>query len=115
MFTQIRFDVAVRAVWAVRLVSPSDRLARGVSMLRRLRTLVATLVITLLSALAAAQEGPGTLAVVVRDSSGGALPGATIRIVNEGSSAAVDAVSDEQGSYTGTGGRRTTGTSSDCP
>jgi iron complex outermembrane recepter protein len=68
-------------------------------MLRRLHTLVATLVITLLSALAAAQDGPGTLAVVVRDSSGGAIPGATIRIVNEGSSAAVDAVSDEQGSY----------------
>ena len=61
--------------------------------------LVATLFITLLSALAAAQDGPGTLAVVVRDSSGAAIPGATIRIVNEGSRAAVDAISDEQGSY----------------
>jgi iron complex outermembrane recepter protein len=66
---------------------------------RRLRTFVAALVFTSLSALAAAQDGPGMLAVVVRDSSGAAIPGATIRIVNEGSSAAVDAVTDEQGSY----------------
>src|SRR3990172_1399332 len=72
-------------------------------MLHRLRTIVATfvitLVITLLPVLTAAQNGPGALAIVVRDSSGGAIPGATIRILNEDTSAAVDAVSDEQGSY----------------
>ena len=39
------------------------------------------------------------LDVRVRDSLGGAIPGATVRIVNETSGAPVEAVSDAQGSY----------------
>ncbi len=50
-----------------------------------------------------AQAGTGTAAStitgVVRDSSGGAIPGATVRVVNEATGVAVEAVSDEQGSY----------------
>jgi iron complex outermembrane receptor protein len=68
-------------------------------MLRRLHRVAGLFVITLLPALAAAQDGSGTLAMVIRDSSGAAIPGATIRIVNESTRAAVDAVSDAQGSY----------------
>lgn len=46
-----------------------------------------------------AQVGPGTVTGVVRDSSGAPVPGATIRIVSEGTGVAVDAFSDERGSY----------------
>jgi iron complex outermembrane recepter protein len=48
---------------------------------------------------APAQTPPGTLAGVVRDSSGGAIPGATIRVVNEATRAVVAVVSDGQGAY----------------
>ena len=41
----------------------------------------------------------GTIGGVVRDSSGGAIPGATIRVVNEATGAALEAVSDAQGAY----------------
>ena len=36
-----------------------------------------------ISPAAAAQPGPGAIAGVVRDASGAAIPGATIRVVNE--------------------------------
>src|SRR5262245_7097313 len=53
--------------------------------------------IALLPALAVAQPG-GSIAVVVRDSSGAPIPGVTIRIVaEEGTDQALDAVSDAQG------------------
>ena len=41
----------------------------------------------------------GTISGVIRDSLGGAIPGATIRVVNEGSGAAQEAVSDAEGAY----------------
>jgi iron complex outermembrane receptor protein len=40
-----------------------------------------------------------TVAGVVRDSSGGAIPGATVRIVNVGSNTSTEFVSDGQGTY----------------
>ena len=46
-----------------------------------------------------AQVGPGTVTGVVRDSSGAPVPGATLRIVSEGTGVAVDTLSDERGSY----------------
>lgn len=68
-------------------------------MFRRLLTILAIVVVTLLPVIATGQDGTTTLTGVVRDSSGGAIPGATIRIVNEATGAAVDAVSDAQGAY----------------
>src|SRR6185503_15298785 len=47
----------------------------------------------------AAQGGAGTVNGIIRDSSGGAIPGATIQIVNESTTASVDAVSDAQGAF----------------
>jgi iron complex outermembrane recepter protein len=51
----------------------------------------------------AAQAGPGTAAStisgVVRDSSGGAIPGAIVRVINEATGVTVEAISDGQGSY----------------
>jgi len=40
-----------------------------------------------------------TISGIVRDSSGGAVPGATVRVVNEDTRAAVDLVTDGQGGY----------------
>ena len=64
--------------------------------LRRRSDLVITLIFT---GLAAGQAGCSTIAGVVKDESGGAVPGAAIRIVNEGTGVAVDAFSNEQGSF----------------
>ena len=71
-----------------------NRLLRGV--------LVAALGL-LVPALAAAQTGTGTIAGTVKDSTGGALPGVTIRVVNEDTGAAVNLVSEEQGAYRAAG------------
>lgn len=58
-----------------------------------------TVVLSLLPSIAAAQPS-GSVAVVIRDSSGAPIPGATIRIVSEDDSGrALDAVSDEQGAF----------------
>jgi iron complex outermembrane receptor protein len=48
---------------------------------------------------ASVQTGTSTVTGQVRDSLGGAIPGAAIRIVNEATGVAVEAVSDAQGSY----------------
>jgi len=53
----------------------------------------------LLPGIAAAQSGPAGVGGVVKDESGAVIPGASIRIVNEASNAAVDLFSDEQGAY----------------
>jgi iron complex outermembrane receptor protein len=53
----------------------------------------------LLPAVALAQTATGIIGGIVRDSSGGAVPGASVRIVNQATSAAVDLVTDAQGAY----------------
>jgi len=65
---------------------------------RRL-SFVAALVIALLPALAVAQPAAATLTGIVRDSSGAAIPGASVRIINEDSGVTAESVSNEQGSY----------------
>lgn len=67
-------------------------------MSRRLFSIVSALVITLFPRFSAAQD-TAVLAGIIHDSSGGAIPGASVRIINETTSAAVDAVTDGQGSY----------------
>ena len=47
----------------------------------------------------AAQTAAGSLAGVVRDSSGALAPGATVRATNEATSVATETVTDEQGGY----------------
>jgi iron complex outermembrane recepter protein len=71
----------------------------GVLMSRRLFTIVVALVVALLPAAAMAQIASGTITGLVRDSSGAAIPGATVRVINEGTGATVQAVSNESGSY----------------
>ena len=53
----------------------------------------------LLLPLTARAQGTGTIAGTVKDSSGGAIPGATIRVVNESTSSATEAVSGDGGVY----------------
>src|SRR5262245_55458955 len=50
-------------------------------------------------AVAAAQNAMGIVSGLIRDSLGGAIPGATVRVVHEASGTAVEAVSDGQGVY----------------
>ena len=59
---------------------------------------VGALVLILLSGVAAAQTAIAVTGLV-RDSSGGAIPGVIVRVVNEQTGAAVEAVSDAQGAY----------------
>ena len=51
---------------------------------------------------ASSQVGTASVAGTVRDSSGGAIPGASVRVVNEATRRVIDAVSDEQGAYRAT-------------
>jgi hypothetical protein len=67
------------------------------------RIVRAVLVLTaLVPAAASAQSGTGTIAGIVRDTSGGAIPGVSVRVVNEDTGVAVEAVTYEQGSYQST-------------
>ena len=72
-------------------------------MSRKVSGILAALFVALLTmaplAAQPAQPGTGVIAGVVRDSSGGAVPGATVRLVNEETSTSVEAVSDAQGAY----------------
>jgi iron complex outermembrane recepter protein len=61
--------------------------------------LAALIAILLLPAALFAQSAGGVINGIVRDSSGATVPGATVRIVNEPSGAAVQAVTDTQGAY----------------
>jgi iron complex outermembrane recepter protein len=60
---------------------------------------VILVVLALIPALASAQTGTGAIAGVVRDSSGAAIPGATVKIVNETTAETVEAVTGGQGAY----------------
>lgn len=51
------------------------------------------------AAIPAAQMSTGTISGVVKDDSGAAIPGASLHIVNEDTTAAVDVFSNEQGLY----------------
>ena len=48
---------------------------------------------------ALAQTTSGAINGVIRDSSGAAIPGATIRVINEATNATLEAVSDQEGAY----------------
>ncbi len=61
--------------------------------------IVSALMLVLLPATVRAQTNTGVVTGVVRDSSGAAIPGATVLVVNEDTGASVEATSDEQGSY----------------
>src|SRR5688500_11350374 len=60
---------------------------------------VAALALSLFSTLAFAQGAAVAVSGLVRDSSGAAIPGVVVRVVNEETGAAVEAVSDGQGAY----------------
>lgn len=68
-------------------------------MLRRVLSVVIVLVWALLPPSVAAQKGTGFIAGVVRDSSGGAIPGATVRVINETTGTALEVISGGQGEY----------------
>jgi hypothetical protein len=53
----------------------------------------------LLPASVQAQAGSGTITGVVRDATGGALPGASVRVVNEDTAVSVETVTNEEGLY----------------
>src|SRR5258705_4500614 len=61
--------------------------------------LVVILLFGLGASAGAAQGDAGTVNGIIRDSSGGAIPGATIQLVNEATGASLDAVSDAQGAF----------------
>ena len=67
-------------------------------MFRRVSLFAAVLVAALMPAVGLAQTA-GTVAGVVRDSLGGAIPGATVRVINEATGVAQEAVSDAEGRY----------------
>jgi len=68
-------------------------------MFRRVVAVVVFLIAGLVPSAAQSQSLTGTIAGIVRDSSGGAIPGATVRVVNETTTVGHDAVSDDQGSF----------------
>jgi len=67
-------------------------------MFRRVFMLSAVLLAGLIPATAIAQTA-AAVGGVVRDSSGGAIPGATVRVIDEATGAAQEAVSDAEGRY----------------
>ncbi len=68
-------------------------------MSRRFIGFVAALVLTMSPAVATPQTTTSTVTGTIRDSSGATVPGAIIRIINEGNSTSVEVVSDDVGSY----------------
>ncbi len=70
-------------------------------MFRTFWTLLAVMGL-LLPVAAAGQTGTSTIGGLVRDESGGAIPGVSIRIVNEETGVAIDTVTNEEGLYRAT-------------
>jgi iron complex outermembrane receptor protein len=67
-------------------------------MSRGVFTLFAAMVVALFPSVGGAQTS-GSISGLVRDSLGGAIPGATVRVINEATGAAQEAVSDGEGNY----------------
>lgn len=65
----------------------------------RFAAVVVAVLAFFLPALAFAQAGSSAISGVVKDATGGALPGVSIRVVNEETGIAVDAVTNEEGLY----------------
>ena len=63
-----------------------------------LKVVVAAVLLAVAPALASAQAA-GVISGVVRDSSGGAVPGASVKLVNEDTNATQEAFTDERGGY----------------
>src|SRR6476660_9641993 len=63
-----------------------------------IRTVMAATTILLAPAFARAQTNTGFIAGVVKDASGGVLPGASVKIVNEASSG-TDLIAQQDGSF----------------
>ena len=55
--------------------------------------------VALQPAIAFSQTATGTLSGIVRDGSGGAVPGAAIKVVRESATEPLEAFSDERGAY----------------
>ena len=69
-------------------------------MFRRLLVTLAVVSASLAPVAAAGQvSGTASVAGTIRDSSGGAIPGASVRLVNQETRRAIEAVSDAQGAY----------------
>jgi iron complex outermembrane receptor protein len=66
---------------------------------RLLSTIAVALAITWLPTMAFAQAGTGTIAGVVKDRTGGVLPGVTVKITNEATGSSLDLVTDGEGVY----------------
>lgn len=69
-------------------------------MSRRLYTLVAMIAVALFPVLTSAQDTTtASVAGLVRDSTGGALPGALVKVISEETNATAEVVTDERGGY----------------
>ena len=70
-------------------------------MFRRLLVFVAVLAVpvALTPSIALAQVGAGAVSGTIRDSLGGSIPGATVKIVNEDSGVVTEFTTDEGGGY----------------
>jgi iron complex outermembrane receptor protein len=71
----------------------------SVLMSRRLPGILAALAVAFTSAVALAQDFSADLTGIVRDSSGGAVPGASVRVVNEATETALDSITDGRGTF----------------
>ena len=69
-------------------------------MISRVIFAAAIAALIIVSAVPAGAQSEGALTGVVKDSNGGVLPGASVRIVNESSGANIEAVTDGGGTYT---------------
>jgi iron complex outermembrane receptor protein len=67
-------------------------------MSRRVFTVFAAMVVALVPSVGSAQTS-GSISGLVRDSLGGAIPGATVRVINEVTGVAQETVSDGEGNY----------------
>src|SRR5262245_45706127 len=72
---------------------------QGPRMIRRFIGIAATLSLSLLPASAVAQTATSVIDGIVRDTSGAALPGATVHVVSEDTHQPVDVVTNPQGEY----------------